>query len=278
MTVKNAGTLGTIPGRGVSGIPVLPIAPVTGGGVVAPGGSTAAFLPSDLANLHLWLRADLGVFQEDTFATASGDGDVIGGWRDQSANGFDVTQGTTANKPLLDVDLIGGQPAAVFEGTNDQIQNVAFTLAVTAFTIYTVVKIDTYATDDAVFAFADATNNDFTNKDGLSVAMRVTASRLRLFQTGGLDVSIANDTSPHIVITQLDGASTGSVWIDDGVASTDTYVGSTVSSTRVKLAERYNSGNNGDLNIAELIMYTGAHDADTRTQVLNYLNGRYGIF
>lgn len=49
------------------------------------------------------------------------DGDAIGTWSDRSGNANDATQGTAANKPLLKVNIQGGQPALLFDGINDSL-------------------------------------------------------------------------------------------------------------------------------------------------------------
>jgi|GEM_PF-1666807 len=57
------------------------------------GAGTAAFLPSSVADLGLWLAADLS---ERTL-----NGSTISQWNDFSGNGNHASQGTAANQPLL---------------------------------------------------------------------------------------------------------------------------------------------------------------------------------
>ena len=55
-----------------------------------PGSVLPAFVPTKIAGLSLWLRADLGI-------TVTGSG--VSTWADQSGGGRNVTQGTDAKRP-----------------------------------------------------------------------------------------------------------------------------------------------------------------------------------
>jgi len=83
---------------------------------------TFAFAPTDIASLRYWVRGDLGLFQDAEGTTpATADGDVVGLWKDQSVNAYDVSQATTEKKPLLKLAAngINGKPAVLFDGSND---------------------------------------------------------------------------------------------------------------------------------------------------------------
>lgn len=67
----------------------------------------SSFSPSQLPNLALWLRADLGVTTSGSNVTA---------WADQSGNARDFTQGTDALRPTLSTGS-HGKPVLVFTGT-----------------------------------------------------------------------------------------------------------------------------------------------------------------
>jgi hypothetical protein len=62
----------------------------------------------------LWLKADAGVTTSGTSITQ---------WADQSGNGNNVTQATTASQPQLQTNVFNGQPAIAFDGTNDFLNN-----------------------------------------------------------------------------------------------------------------------------------------------------------
>ena len=53
------------------------------------------------------------------------DGTAVGLWQDSSGNGFDVTQATGSFQPLYKTNVFKGQPAVLFEGSNDRLENTA---------------------------------------------------------------------------------------------------------------------------------------------------------
>lgn len=78
-------------------------------GVGAPS-VVAAFAPTDLAGLVLWLKAD---------SLALNDGDAVASWTDSSGNGNTASQGTAANKPTYKAAIINGKPVVRFDGSSD---------------------------------------------------------------------------------------------------------------------------------------------------------------
>lgn len=74
-------------------------------------GGAPSFLPSDLDNLILWLRADT--------ITGLNDGDAVATWQDDSGQGNDVTQGVAANRPTYQTNERNGLPIVRFDGIND---------------------------------------------------------------------------------------------------------------------------------------------------------------
>jgi len=81
---------------------------ILGAGAVAETGPT--FLPSDIAGLTWWLRAD---------TIGLSDGDAVGTWADESGNGSDVIQATTSKKPTFKTGIINGLPVVRYDGVDD---------------------------------------------------------------------------------------------------------------------------------------------------------------
>jgi hypothetical protein len=67
-------------------------------------------VPADIADCVLWLRAD---------SLSLSDTDPVASWGDESGEGNNFVQATGGNKPLYRTGIIGGQPAVVFDGTDD---------------------------------------------------------------------------------------------------------------------------------------------------------------
>lgn len=78
--------------------------------------------------LILWVKADAQTFQDSALTTAAlADGDVVGGWQDQSGNLHHLTQATAANKPILKLAQVNSKPCVRFDGVNDLLSSL-FTL------------------------------------------------------------------------------------------------------------------------------------------------------
>ena len=89
----------------------------------APGG----FVPTDIANCELWLKAD---------SLSLSDGQEVTTWEDGSAEGNDATAAAT-QKPLYKTDIINGKPALLFDGVNDRF-TLGTNLTDGAFTLFIV--------------------------------------------------------------------------------------------------------------------------------------------
>lgn len=75
-----------------------------------------AFSPTDIAGLR-WYDPTAGVFQDSAQTTPAGDGQVVGGWVDQSGND-DASASSTA-RPTYDADGFGaGLPGILFAGSH----------------------------------------------------------------------------------------------------------------------------------------------------------------
>ena len=92
--------------------------------------TTAAFLPTSIAGLKLWLSSDLGI-TKDGF-------DKVSNWADQSINGNDATQATASKKPLWVNNTLNGKPVIRFDGSDDFMSLTS--LISTARTIFLVIK------------------------------------------------------------------------------------------------------------------------------------------
>lgn len=79
---------------------------------------TSPFVPTDLANLRLWLEADQ--------ITGLADNDPVDTWNDESGNGYDATI-TLTKRPLYIASAVNSLPAVRFDGSNDTMGNSTMT-------------------------------------------------------------------------------------------------------------------------------------------------------
>jgi hypothetical protein len=66
---------------------------------------------------------------------------AVSTWSDTSASGISFTQGTGTNQPTYTANIINGQPAVLFDGTNDWMQGSAnLALGDSAMTIFSILR------------------------------------------------------------------------------------------------------------------------------------------
>jgi hypothetical protein len=82
------------------------------------GGGAAAFSPTDIAGLKLWLDASQ--------ITGLNDGDAVATWSDVSGNGRDFTQGTASARPIYKTAILNGKPVVRFDGIDDKLSRANF--------------------------------------------------------------------------------------------------------------------------------------------------------
>lgn len=80
--------------------------------------SAGSFVPTDLANLRLWLKADA--------ITGLSNNDPIDTWADSSGNGYDATS-TSTKRPLYITNVVNSLPVVRFDGSNDVMSNSGMT-------------------------------------------------------------------------------------------------------------------------------------------------------
>jgi hypothetical protein len=98
------------------------------------GGGAAAFSPTDIAGLQLWLDASQIV--------GLNDGDPVATWSDLSGNANNATQATASNKPTYKTNQINSRPVVRFDGVDDFMTyaNQLFTFTGDA-TVFAVLKV-----------------------------------------------------------------------------------------------------------------------------------------
>lgn len=233
---------------------------------------SAPFSPTELSNLFFWVRADRGV----TLAI----GTKVSNWNDQSGN-FDTnhnlinpTDGTQPSLNTSDV-LYNNQSTISFTRANNTFLQGAGNLSphlTMPSTIYVVAN-----SDGANVYYEDVLDgND------------VTGDRQQLYfitgfwsiTAGGVNSGpTTNSTaSPSVFCCIFNGPSSSKLYIS---AATDSPVSPQPPVSDLGQIVLGNTRNGGGFGlqgkIAEVIAYSGSHDASTRAKVMSYLGTRYGI-
>lgn len=243
--------------------------PTTGGG--------GTFQPGDLTGLALWLKADVGVFQDaaGTIPVVNNN-DPVGRWSDQSGNGNHFTA-SGANRPLYKV---GTPPTIQGDGVNDFLQGSAPVTGGTARTIFVVVQPETAGAEDV---WLDLGNRNAGTGKGYSIGnVNISGMKLGIRTQNanrGWTPALANTALAIVTIVQTGSdMNTLSAYVNGAglaVATTLNKAIDTVSPAylfRDSTADTYSS-----CRLGEVIVYNRALSESERVQVEGYLGQRWGI-
>ncbi|MBK9122796.1 MAG: hypothetical protein IPM16_06700 [Chloroflexi bacterium] len=258
------------------------------------GGGGAAFVPTDISGLALWLDASdsTTLFQDSAGTTpATANDDVIGRWADKSGNGNHATQETTANKPLLKTAVQNGLNTVRGDGTDDSLsftgsglalfQNVAYA--------YTFIVVDANSTSGQKVAFAfgyHITNGArYYIEDGLSANKWDWRGRRLDGDSATVAYSGTNHGGVPVLLTAAVAFASGSAVLRQNGTQVGTATPSTGStSNTASFAARLFAADNGAFfspaDIAEVLVYTpsSAMSADDITAVEAYLNAKWAVY
>lgn len=241
-------------------------------------------------NLSIWYKGNTGT-------TTSGNS--LTDWTDQSGNGFNITQGVSANQPQLLQNDINFNPGIVFDGGSDYLpistKNYNGTGALSALTTFIVFKTDyTGGGYNNNWSFLDFDRSDFFNVYIHGANGNISFS----YRSGGTTydndapTTGLNDGYPHIGVAGYNNAVTNETTIRvDGLedlAANRVANGSTigVSGTRYGFvgdgseANTYNGTRNNiyyDGTISEVIHFERSLNATELNRVESYLALKYGL-
>lgn len=258
--------------------------------------------PTDISNLALWLRADLGVTE------VAGRVSV---WADQSGNGRDATQGTAANRPEKVTNVLNGQPIIRFESDP----------SILAFNLLSTSAFNTFPSNNGSLFFVCrrlVTGDDFghivgtfdgvntgDSKWDVSFNIDVTDSNYKYYTfeynlfypgEGGIGTSLTptGDAKKYgwtneflIFYMQKSSSNNAFIWhngkeVDSANGNPITLPGGAplslplnIGCDTLNVGPDTTSGLNGD--IAEIILFDRALTDIERQQVEQYLSKRYAI-
>jgi hypothetical protein len=243
-------------------------------------GRNKGFQPNTIPNLQLWLDATR-INQANNTAVST--------WADQSGNGYDATQSTTAARPTYIASGLNGLPVVRFDGTDDQMALGASALGmlrnVGGATIFVVVKYSVglitspslfFSTNISSASLRLETRQDLNSKLGTR-GRRLDADSVQ----GVTSVQTTSTSSVIIHAAKVDYQNTllqqfinGAL---DGQLTTYHTSGNTsdTNSNNIKVGTNNNSFLNGD--IAEIIVYNRDLNTSELAQVHRYLARKWGI-
>ena len=207
------------------------------------------------ANLVLHCRYNIGI-------TVAGAG--VSQWDDVSGNGNHLKQGTDTNRPSKEAD-----GSILFDGTDNYLKTDAFTL-VQPETIYLLGKQVTWTSLDAIFD-GNTLNTGLLRQQngGLSPKVQSYAGVLLdenadfILNTYAVLITIFNGAVSAIQVNNNDPL--------EGNAGGENMGGFTLG-VQGGAANRWSN-----IQVKEVLIYNVAHDAATRTKVINYLASVGGL-
>ena len=214
----------------------------------ALGGGGGVISPDDLPNLAAWYQYGVGI-------TVTGAG--VSQWADQSGNARHLVQATDAARPALQ-----GDNSILFDGVDDTLKAV-FTLNQPC-TIYLLFKQVSWTANEYIF---DGNVGDSTI---LRQRFGGASPELAIYAGSGVgnDANLAVD-SYGVAIVIFNGASSFLGINSNAGATLDA---GTNNPGGFSLASN-TFGQFSNIQVKEGIIYSAAHDAATRAQVVAYLQG-----
>lgn len=229
----------------------------------ADSASSPPFDPLSLSPL-LWLKGGTGLFQDAAGTTpAVADGDPVGLWKDQSGNGNDASQATSAVRPTLKLAIIGSNSVVRPDGVGDFFNLKNSIGLVDALTTYAVVR-RTVGTD--AFVFGNTSN--FVQFDIFS------DENVYLLDDNFNIASVAfTGTSPMLLRFRRTGAGVAPKFKSTGQAESTLSLATGVTTLDAVFAD---SATYSQADLAELfVCNTDLVTAGTSSAMENYLLGRY---
>jgi len=242
--------------------------------------------------LKVWLKADA--------ITGLNDGDAVGTWSDQSGNGYDATQPTSAKRPIYKTGILNGKPVVRFDGVDDQLDFLGAALDIfknVGSGNLIVVCSDTNNTGGRVshdpVAFVTGDGSTFAR---ISIETRTSSTSIfwhrarRVDGDPGVSATFAYSNGFHVLIAEAKPETNFAQLYVDGTAGTSTtYAGgagnfSNTSSAGVSGASGASVGCSGGGggnffpgDIAEVLVFQPALSAADRNAIYNYLAIKYGF-
>lgn len=195
-----------------------------------------------------WWRFNTGI-------TEAGTG--VSQWSDQSGNGHHLAQSTDAQRPSKEAD-----GSILFNGTSDSLVTGAWTLAQPV-TIYMLLKQITWTGNDIIY---DTTDRAY-------VIDLVATPNIYLTSNGGTNYTAANTNLTLNTYKAIAGVHNGasSVIHVNGSAAITGSAG-TASINTLRIGSQIAGGVLcSHIQVKEMLVYAGAHDATQRQTVFDYL-------
>jgi hypothetical protein len=217
--------------------------------------------PTDVANCEMWLAADN--------LSGLNDGDPVSTWADASGNNRDgVVAG--ANRPVYKTNILNGKPVVRFDGVDDYMPFSNW-VARTSRTVFIVVKRAT----------AGSGNRYLLQFGSTSALLYSPGNSSWVWSTNqaGSDASIGTvtNTNWNLIVLRLQSASSMQAFLNNGASGATTFDPQDGVTTNSSLQIGNTGTNAPDVDVAELISFSGALSDPDMVTVRDYLGAKYGL-
>jgi prepilin-type N-terminal cleavage/methylation domain-containing protein len=230
---------------------------LTGANCATPGGTgVCPFIPSDLSDLSLWLRADKGITKDAN--------NFVAQWDDRSGNGNNAIQATGAAQPLLVNNGLNGEPVIRFDGADNFFLTNDITVGQASMFVVFKKTVGTNAylignSSQLYTGLANWSNNNTYYQDQYMHYLAAATGQISSFSS----------------LACIYDGSNGVFYVNNISSGTAAY--SDLNFAVNEIGGRYTNSDDLNGDIAEIIIYNQALGDSDRQQVENYLNEKYNL-
>jgi hypothetical protein len=220
-----------------------------------------SFVPSDVAGLLIWYKADA--------LTGLVDGDPVASWPDSSGNSRTASQATGANQPTYKTNIVNSLPVVRFDATNDNLNTGMFTIGTTDWSFWAVVR-----------------NSDVTRaylgigaREAFNPAFYIDTSSPHMYWNGDYDWATALSNNTWYLLYWQRSGSNVTCYVNGVLDATTNVIADSFGNQAWIIGNQAVDSNRpfgGD--IAEQGFYNSALSAGNRQNLEAYVSQKYGIF
>jgi hypothetical protein len=231
----------------------------SGSGIRFRRAGAAAFLPSDISGLQLWVKSDTGVTKDGS--------NNVSQWDDQSGNTRNLSEAT--NQPLWVDAALNGYPVIRFDGTNDKLSATGFSVS-QPLSIFIVCKVNTHTNLDGIIFGA--------NTSSVGIRMQSSPTINLEDETAGAGAT-ASDTAAYELLKAVINGTSSVLAVNDGADQTSATNLTSTLNGGVRLAVWPGGAIRfGAIDVAEVAIYNSSISGTNLTNLKSYFNSRYVLW
>lgn len=225
---------------------------------VAGGGGGGSF--PTVTGLYARFRADLGVTKDGS--------NLVSTWADQSGNGHDLTSSLT-KRPLWQTAQINGVPAILFDGVNDQLLQASVSLP-EPFTMLLLYEEIVHTAGSLILSTSP-------DNSGTGAEFYMNIGNTAIVRPSFVGASVTIGTGIFALLTGIANGTSSTLALNDGTPQTNA-ADLSGTGTVISAGCRGNGFTPANVNIAEIVLMSGAVSPTDKTALLSYFQLTYGLW